>query len=65
MIKLIANKKHIKFILMMNALLQIFYTFVFFLKTYVCMHSIGVAAHLDKFTLHDDAATGGLGVRRA
>lgn len=28
------------------------------------MHSIGLAAHLDKYTLPSEAATGGWGVKR-
>ncbi len=35
-----------------------------FFKNYVCLHSIGIAACVDKYTLPDEAATGGLGVKR-
>ncbi len=36
-----------------------------FKKNSVCLHSIGIAAYLDKYTLPDEAATRGLGVKRS
>lgn len=35
-----------------------------FFKNYLCMHAIGLATLLDKFTLPEEAATGGLGIKR-